>query len=550
MIIYLIKSTISLLILYLVYRLLLSQEKAYQFNRFFLLASLLFSLYIPLIKSPLKPHTQLVKATPTSIHFTAEELLPKDQVNTNPLPTAFEQATENVVESKQLPPIRTILLVIYFLILIVLVLRLVLHLKTLFSRIKNSQIIDQGHYKAVLSTGKDLPFTFLSFVFLEKTPFLNGQVNSQLLLHEETHARQWHSLDILFIELLKTIFWFNPVFHLYKNAIQVNHEFIADEAVVKQCADKKNYQYLLLSYARQYQQNRIVSYSKYSLTKNRIIMMNKTKNWPKTAVKLLLTVPVAIGMVSLLSMKVQSNTTEPIITQISNTSENSLIQKIDYLEEYEKILDKVITKEKRLVASKIDINHLRQLWEQMSEDQRKKARKIPAVPALLIPDKAIVSQEQLDEIINDDKIGVWLDGKQVSKNEIAKLFPEEIVYYHKSSILKNAKNYGVFDYEISLMTDNTYYQNFIIKETLFDQKYVYAKAIEIYMRHQNNPEKYKGKLGGDIDVLHKIYERIPQWEKEKYNIKTPSEAIKGENKNKGISFSYIPYFKQQKNDKC
>ncbi len=53
------------------------------------------------------------------------------------------------------------------------------------------------------------------------------------MLHEEAHASQKHSLDILFVELLQIIFWFNPLFYFIKRSIKLNHEFLADRAVLK-----------------------------------------------------------------------------------------------------------------------------------------------------------------------------------------------------------------------------------------------------------------------------------------------------------------------------
>ncbi|GAB3656420.1 hypothetical protein GCM10028791_28280 [Echinicola sediminis] len=260
---------------------------------------------------------------------------------------------------------------------------------------------------------------------------------------------------------------------------------------------------------------------------------------------MLLAAPIAIGIIMLLATKPHNSTNKTIMEPIAPVT--SLQQDDNYLEEYERLIKEGTTDKKELRISRLNIDRLRQLWDLMSEDQRKKANKIPAVPALPIPDKMKVTQEQLDEIIHGDKIGVWLDGKQVSRDKIAQLLPEEITYYHKSRILKNAKNYGVFDFEITLMTNDSYYQNFIIQKTLLDQKSVYSKAIEIFKKHQDNPQLYKGKLGGDINVLFQIYERIPQWEKEKYNIKNPTEALKNQN-NKQTGFNYLPFFKQE--EKC
>ncbi|WP_186757989.1 M56 family metallopeptidase [Echinicola salinicaeni] len=556
MIAYLIKSAISLLILYLVYHFLLSKEKSYQFNRYFLLGSLIFSLCVPFIQSPLEPHTKLVKVTPTFESFTAEELMPASPTVTNSTPIIPGKETDNMLISKQSPSLWTIILAVYLLVLLVLVIRLTINLRTLFLNIKKGPIIDQGYYKAVLSKGKDLPFTFFKYIFLEKSQFLNGQVNPQLLLHEEIHVRQWHSVDILFIEVLKSIFWLNPVFQLYKKAIQLNHEFIADEAVVHSCEDKKGYQYLLLSHVLQHQQNHLVSYSKYSLTKNRITMMNKTKNWPKTTIKILLTVPFAIGIVSLLAMSPQKNTrTLSIDTPTSIVSQQ---QDDKYLEEYkqlyqnyERLLNESRLEKRALNDNEYNLDRMRQLWAYMSEESRTRAPKLSIIKAPPILSKRHPSNYQMKEWKKNTEYKILLDGKTISNNQLKKYNQEDIAfwYYHRNY---TTKGNGIYDYEteVHLQTNNGFYRTFFMNRTGYDHVSAYEKAIEIYFEHQKNPKKYKGQLGGTLKDLQQVYSQIPEWKRELYKIKTPLEAIKGESKNNGIGFNYIPYFKPQKNDQC
>ncbi|WP_215223856.1 M56 family metallopeptidase [Echinicola shivajiensis] len=556
MIAYLIKSAISLLILYLVYHFLLSKEKAYQFNRYFLLGSLLFSLCVPFIQSPLTPHTKLVNATPTFPSLSQEELMSTNLIATNSAPIILEKETDNIVRSKQALPLWTIILAVYILVLLVLVIRLTINLRTLFLKIKRGPIIDQGHYKAVLSKGKDLPFTFMQYIFLEKSQFINRQVNSQLLLHEEIHARQWHSLDILFIEVLKSIFWFNPVFHLFKKAIQLNHEFIADEAVVQECEDKKSYQYLLLSHVLQQQQNHLVSYSKYSLTKNRITMMNKTKNWQKTAVKVL-TVPFALGIVSMLAMRPHENTNELIVE--SNTSYVSLQQDDAYLKEFvmlhqsfERIMDEAKLEQHSVSMEEIKLDRMRQLWAYMSEENRAKAPKLSGIPAPPMNlNKKRPSSYQMKEWQKNTFYTIYLDKKVIPNKELKSYNQEDIAfwYYHRK-YTSNGKEKDDYETEVHLQTNNGFYKTFFMNRTGYDHVSAYEKAIDIYFEHQNRPKKYEGQLGGTVNDLQQVYDQIPEWKKEMYNIKTPLEAIKGENKQNGISFNYIPYFKPQKNDKC
>ncbi|MBD8490661.1 hypothetical protein IFO69_18045 [Echinicola sp. CAU 1574] len=551
MIVYLIKSTISLLILYLAYHFLLSKEKAYQFNRYFLLGSLIFSLCVPFIPSPLKPYTKVVKVTPTFTHFAVEEILPSEQMETNSTPVILE--TKSKVAPLQIPPLETILMAISFLVSLVLIIRLLIHLRKLYSKIKMCEIIDKGSFKIVLSSGKDLPFTFLRFIFLDKSQFQKGVVHHQLLHHEAVHAHQWHSLDILFIEVLKVIFWFNPILQRYKKAIQSNHEFIADEEVIIKYQDKKSYQYLLLSYAQQHQQNHLVSYSKYSLTKNRITMMNKTKNWQKTAIKVLLTLPIAIGIVSLLAMRPQES------SQVQKNNLNtSGLQDDEYLKEYEmlykdykRIMNEARLEKRGVRYDETEVERMRQLWALMSKKSREKASKLSMVPAPPILNKKRPSNYQMKEWQKNTDYKIYLDRKEIPNRELKSYNQEDIAFwsYHRNY---TSENNGKFNYEteVYLQTNNDFYWTYFMNRTGYDHISAYEKAIEIYFEHQKHPKKYEGQLGGTLNDLQKVFDQIPEWKKEMYKVKTPTEAIKGESKNKGISFSYIPYFKPQKNDGC
>ena len=93
------------------------------------------------------------------------------------------------------------------------------------------------------------PHTFFNYIFLNKTKFENRALPKEVILHEETHAKQKHSLDILFIELLQIVFWFQPLIWLYKTRIKLNHEFLADQAVIDNGFEPANYQNTLLSYS-------------------------------------------------------------------------------------------------------------------------------------------------------------------------------------------------------------------------------------------------------------------------------------------------------------
>jgi hypothetical protein len=100
----------------------------------------------------------------------------------------------------------------------------------------------------VLIEEKIAPFSFWNYIFLNKSIYQTKGIESDILLHELTHVKQKHTWDILFVELFLIVFWWNPILYLYKKAIQLNHEFLADREVLAH-TQVPTYQQLLLQNA-------------------------------------------------------------------------------------------------------------------------------------------------------------------------------------------------------------------------------------------------------------------------------------------------------------
>jgi len=91
------------------------------------------------------------------------------------------------------------------------------------------------------------PFSFFSTIFVHDMDYEKEQIPQAVLLHELAHTRQKHSFDMIFIELLQILFWFNPLILLYKRAMRLNHEYLADAAVLQAKTDLFAYQNQLLN---------------------------------------------------------------------------------------------------------------------------------------------------------------------------------------------------------------------------------------------------------------------------------------------------------------
>src|SRR5690606_26392103 len=103
----------------------------------------------------------------------------------------------------------------------------------------------------------------------------NRKIENELFAHELVHVNQKHTLDILFAEFLIMVMWFNPLLYFYKKAIQLNHEFLADEKVIDAYQDVVSYQQMLLSRSSATPVLQLASNLNFGLTKKRLLMMTK-----------------------------------------------------------------------------------------------------------------------------------------------------------------------------------------------------------------------------------------------------------------------------------
>ena len=267
MILYLLKSGILLLVFYAVYKLWLENEKMFRFNRIYLLGSLVFSFVIPL------QLISIASGFSNKIGFIQLEEL------------VIQKNNENVEMISINDFVFVLIGVVYAFIVLMLTIRFVLNLYSFYKRIKNNQVEFIQGEKIVLIEQPILPHSFWKSIFINKNEFEKGKIPSELIAHEKAHLDQKHTLDILFIEVLQIVFWFNPLLVFYKKAIKLNHEFLADEAVNKQFGSVKSYQNLLLDFASNKNTVALASNINYLITKKRLLMMTKKESPIKIVLK-------------------------------------------------------------------------------------------------------------------------------------------------------------------------------------------------------------------------------------------------------------------------
>ncbi|REG96470.1 N-acetylmuramoyl-L-alanine amidase [Flavobacterium aquicola] len=276
MIDFLFKSSVSLLALLLFYHLVLEKEKMYRFNRYFLLISLLFSLVIPFTSFEINQDMPAIYSKIISQQVIAADILP------------IQPEVTNISDIKQTNYWVPLLWLTYSIITLVLSIRFIRKIYIITAKAKLSKVVIYQNTKVILLTEDTLPYTFLDSIYMNRNDYENGKIEQELFTHEITHVKQKHTLDVIFIEILKTLFWFNPLFIFYKKAIQLNHEFLADENVIATHQNISFYQNLLLNKVSAFQPFLLTSNLNFLATRKRLIMMTKNTSKSRTAsIKLL-----------------------------------------------------------------------------------------------------------------------------------------------------------------------------------------------------------------------------------------------------------------------
>ncbi len=245
------------------YRLVLQKEKMFVFNRFYLLGGILFSLIIPNIT--LQTRT------------TDEALLPN---------IPFVYGPEAIAQESGSWDYSLLCWAGYLAITFYFFLKYCRGLWQMADMLDRSEQIKKEGYTLALVSEKIVPQTFFKYIFINKEDYYTQHIREVIIYHEKAHAHQLHSLDIVFIELAKVVFWFNPMLKLFSENMRANHEYLADDYALNKVNDPLSYQQLLLGLlTKQPFNNRFSSALTFSLTKNRLIMMTKKISLKKASFK-------------------------------------------------------------------------------------------------------------------------------------------------------------------------------------------------------------------------------------------------------------------------
>ena len=253
-ILYLIKSSLFLGLLIIFYRITYKKETFFLLNRLFLLIAILSSvIFFPFLKA--------MSFIPTQILPQISDL---QAIALNPIVIyGKESANQNGL---------MLILITYFTIVGMLLIRFIfqiVQIMRLYSKSKFHHATSNYIY-----TDDHPPFSFFHLIFINSGN--NIKDTARIIAHEKVHVKQYHTLDILLVEVVCIFHWFNPFIWWYRTSIREVHEYIADQGVINSGYEKQGYQSLLLSVATG--SNLMKPENNFnSLIKKRIIMMTKPK---------------------------------------------------------------------------------------------------------------------------------------------------------------------------------------------------------------------------------------------------------------------------------
>jgi bla regulator protein blaR1 len=486
---YLIKMILCSGILLFAYFLLFEKEKMHRFNRFYLLFSIAFSFLVPFIsiknQKEVLPFAETVYVVTENIDYSSGY-----SYTDNTSPVAVPTKSEDWRPGP--------LLIVYIMIAAGLFFRFA---KNLFLLLKKSWIGEKLRYqnaKLVLCNNLLVPFSFLNSIFIVKDEYENGKVEKEILQHELAHVKQKHSLDILVTELLLCFAWFNPFLYGYKKAIQLNHEFLADDDVLKTFRNTASYQHLLLNKISSASHSLLTSSFNYITTKKRLIMMMKTSSTVAVVVKQFVLLPLLAVLIFLFSTKLAAQVNQPIKIssgekeQVTKDSVKHWLLKMsigytkegaseELMKEYRDLVDKYKRSDSINVQdfqkiSKEDQSRMEVIFRQMSKEQQNE-QLVLFLKGTWPLSKIVPTKEQIERFKNPDMYGVWIDEKKVSNQVLNKYKNTDFSRLWVSNLYGAAKKGKRYSFQVDLLT-NEYYKEYNDKangETKNSRMVVFSK---------------------------------------------------------------------------
>ncbi len=315
MIHYILQILVVQLLFLLIYDLFLKKETFFNWNRVYLLMTSLLSFILPLIKIDVIkeniPEQYMIQLPAVLIGNVSEEI----------------EGSEVIIKSSDsFFNFLTIARFSEYLWYTGMVISLFLFCYKLYRILKLKQTgikTRVENFNLISLPNTNTAFSFFNTIFLGEK--LSEVKKTNILLHEKIHIKEYHTLDLLFFEILRIICWFNPLVYVYQNRIAVLQEYIADSKAISETDKKEYYQDLLSQIFQTDKISFINTFFNHSLIKNRIVMLQKSKSKKIFQLKYLLLVPVMLLMLLYTSCAQDTSAQSKVM---SENVDSPLIEKI------------------------------------------------------------------------------------------------------------------------------------------------------------------------------------------------------------------------------
>ncbi|WOK07391.1 TonB family protein [Imperialibacter roseus] len=293
---YLIEANIGLLLFGLAYLVLLQKEQTFLLKRLLLLGMIAAAAFLPLLSFSTVFSSLATNQMSINGYYLPAILLTAEKASTPATPESIS--------------LLTICFWLYWVVVAVLLIQFILRITALLKQSSTGRFVKNiGPVKVYEVDSTDYAFSFFNLVFIGQLGDLNENAKNKIIAHELVHYKEWHSLDILFVELLRILFWFNPSIYVLKNALVEAHEYRADELSVRE-GEEQVYCSLIARLALNGAGYHIANHFNKSLTLKRIAMIKSDKlkvRWWKLAA----TAPVGLLFFFFVSCEQQSGN-EPV----------------------------------------------------------------------------------------------------------------------------------------------------------------------------------------------------------------------------------------------
>ena len=276
------KVAAALLVFYLFYRFLLKKETFHRFNRVVLVGTAVLSFLLPLciitIHKPVEMAAPLVTEPAVVAELPGQELAP------------LVQASE--------PWWPVVLTILFWTGVACVLARVVVSILSILRIIRQAEPVREEDGCRILVTERNIdPFSWMKSIVLSRKDW--ELPHESILTHEKAHIAYGHSIEILLVDVLSALQWFNPAIWMLRADLKELHEYEADDAVLRAGTNLKEYQYLLIRKAVSKSGYSVANSFNHSILKNRITMMSKSKSPLARGLRVLWLLPLvclAIGL--------------------------------------------------------------------------------------------------------------------------------------------------------------------------------------------------------------------------------------------------------------